>query len=76
MRRLLESLVPDGRPIYWKWVGGVFALYVVLLISAAGAFLGHETTRKLAHEPGMTVAVGGKSPSTPAVTPVRQFAHY
>jgi hypothetical protein len=31
MRRLLESLMPDGRQIYWKWVGGMFALYVVLM---------------------------------------------
>ena len=76
MRGLLESLVPDARPICWRWVGGVFALYVVLLIAAVGAFLDHESTRKLAHEPGTTVAVGGKSPSTPVITPVRHFAHY
>src|SRR6266446_1053714 len=35
MRRLLESLTPDARRIYWQWVGGMFALYVVLLLTAA-----------------------------------------
>ena len=24
MRRLLENLAPDSRPIYWKLVGGMF----------------------------------------------------
>jgi hypothetical protein len=59
MRRLLESLVPDARPIYWKWVGSVFALYVVLLLTAAGVFVGHESSRKLAQEPATTVAIDG-----------------
>ena len=51
MRRLLESLMPDGRQIYWKWVGGMFALYVVLMGTAASVFVNHESTRKLAQEP-------------------------
>ena len=55
MRRLLESLMPDGRQIYWKWVGGMFALYVVLMGTAASVFVNHESTRKLAQEPATTV---------------------
>ena len=57
MRRLIESLTPPARQLYWKWVGGMFALYVVLLLSAAGVFLSHESPRKLAQDPVTTVAV-------------------
>lgn len=77
MRRLLESLVPDTRPIYWQWVGGVFALYVALLLAAAGVFVGHESPRKLAQEPATTVAIDGQQNSiseTPAS--LRQAARY
>ena len=59
MRRLIESLTP-GDHIYWRWVGGMFALYVVLMISAAGVFVSHESTRKLAQEAAMTVAIDAK----------------
>jgi hypothetical protein len=75
MRRLLESLVPDARPIYWKWVGGVFALYVVLLLTAAGVFVGHESPRKLAQQPAATVAIDAKQDLIPAA-PLRQAARY
>ena len=70
MRRLLESLVPDARPIYWKWVGGVFTLYVVLLLTAASAFLNHDPVRKVAQEPAATMITDGKN------LPVRQVMHY
>ncbi|MEH2520653.1 hypothetical protein V1279_006226 [Bradyrhizobium sp. AZCC 1610] len=76
MRRLLESLTPDARRIYWKWVGGMFALYVVLLLTAAGIFVGHESSRKLAQEPAATVAIDGKQRSVPEVSSVRQAARY
>ena len=73
MRRLLESLTPDARQIYWQWVGGMFALYVVLLLTAAGVFVGHESSRKLAqrtghdcgnrplHHPGLDAAAAGRA---------------
>ena len=70
MRRLLESLVPDARPIYWKWVGGVFTLYVVLLLTAASAFINHEPARRVVQEPATAMAIDGK------VAPVRQVMHY
>jgi hypothetical protein len=60
MRRLIESLMPDTRQIYWTWVGGMFALYVVLMITAAGVFISHESTRKLVHENAATVASDAK----------------
>ena len=75
MRRLLESLVPDSRPFYWKWVGGVFALYVVLLATAAGVFVGHESPRKLGQQPAATVAVDG-NPQEVSGVPLRQAARY
>ncbi|QDW36432.1 hypothetical protein FFI89_004285 [Bradyrhizobium sp. KBS0727] len=59
MRRLIESLTP-GDHIYWRWVGGMFALYVVLMIAAAGVFVHHESSRKLAQEAAMTVAIDAK----------------
>ena len=77
MRRLLESLTPDARLIYWKWVGGMFALYVVLLLAAAGMFAGHESSRTLAQEPVPTVAVDGKQRSISEISvPLRQAARY
>ena len=75
MRRLLESLTPQARQIYWKWVGGMFALYVVLMLTAAGLFIGHESPRKLAQERVTTVAIDGKQRSIGEVlVPVRQAA--
>ena len=71
MRPLIESLAPDTRPIYWRLVGGMFALYVVLMITAAGVFVSHESSRKLAHEGDATVAVDGK---LPASTPTQHLA--
>lgn len=59
MRRLIESLTPQARQLYWKWVGGIFTLYVMLLLTAAGVFVNHESPRKLAQEPVTTVAVQG-----------------
>jgi hypothetical protein len=77
MRRLLESLLPDERQIYWKWVGGVFALYVVLMITAVRVFISHESTRNVAQQPATTVATDGEQrSSTEASTPVRQAARY
>ncbi|NOJ40130.1 hypothetical protein [Bradyrhizobium australiense] len=77
MRRLLESLTPQARQIYWKWVGGMFALYVVLMLTAAGLFVSHESPRKLAHEPATTVAIEGKQRSvTETPASVRQAARY
>ena len=77
MRRLLESLAPDARPIYWKWVGGMFALYVVLLLAAAGVFVGHESPRKLAQDPATTVAIDAKQDSIlDLAAPLRHAARY
>ena len=73
MRRLIESLSPDVHSFYWSWVGGVFAFYVVLMVTAAGVFISHESSRKLAHEPVTTVAAGGKARSVAsAATPMPQ----
>ena len=68
MRRLIEILTP-GDHIYWRWVGGMFALYVVLMITAAGVFVSHESSKKLAQEAAQTVAANAKLRSI-APTPV------
>ena len=59
MRRLIESLTP-GNHIYWRWVGGMFTLYVVLMITGAGVFVSHESSRKLAQEAAMTGTIDAK----------------
>ena len=76
MRRLIESLTPQARQLYWKWVGGMFTVYVVLLLTAASVFVSHESPRKLAQEPATTVAVQGKTTRSIAevAVPIRQAA--
>jgi hypothetical protein len=76
MRRLIESLTPQARQLYWKWVGGIFTLYVMLLLTAAGVFVNHESPRKLAQEPVTTVAEQGKTTRSIAeiAVPMRQAA--
>ena len=60
-----------------KWVGGVFALYIVLLLTAAGVFVGHESPRKLTQQQATTVAIDGKTRSiSEAAAPLRQAAGY
>jgi hypothetical protein len=77
MRRIIESLAPDSRRFYWRWVAGVFSLYVLLLVSAAGVFISHESSRKLAHEGAATVAIErGVAPSHQASMPARQIMRY
>jgi hypothetical protein len=46
----------------------MFALYVVLMVTAAGVFVSHESSRKLAQEPATTVATDVKTRS------IAQFA--
>jgi hypothetical protein len=77
VRCIIESLAPDSRRFYWRWVVGVFSLYVLLLVGAAGAFISHESSRKLAHEDAATVA-GDRSlaRSHEASMPARQTARY
>lgn len=78
MRRLIESLTPQARQLYWKWVGGMFTVYVVLLLTAASVFVSHESPRKLARDSAPTVAVQGKTTRSIAdvAVPVRQAARY
>ena len=74
MRRLIETLTPVEPGLYWRWVGGVLALYVVVTVGAAGVFINHESSRTLRHEPAATVAK--RSNSTQASIPMRPVARY
>lgn len=75
MRRLIESLVPEGDQICWKWIGGVFALYLVMLGVAVGAFVSHQSTR--AHESVSSAAIDKKlRPVNEAFQLLRQAAGY
>ena len=75
MRSLIQSLTPDERQISWRRVGGMLTLYVVLMVSAAGVFVSHESSRKLAQQPVTTVASDVKTRSIAQVSvPARQVA--
>jgi hypothetical protein len=77
MRRIIESLTPRDRQIYWRWVGGMFGLYVVVMITAAAIFISHESSRKLAHEGAATMASDRSlAPSHQASMPARTVARY
>ncbi|MGH6713395.1 MAG: hypothetical protein ACREEK_31135 [Bradyrhizobium sp.] len=77
MRRLIESLTPNGPHHYWRWVAGMFSVYVVLLVGAAGAFISHESTRNLRHEPAATVAAkGNRAPAQQASMPMSTQANF
>jgi hypothetical protein len=59
MRRLIENLAP-GDHISWRWVGGMFALYVVLMITVAGVLVSHEPSKKLARQAAQTAPADAK----------------
>ena len=77
MHRLIETLTPNGPHNYWRWVAGMFGLYVMLLVSAAGVFISHESSRNLRHEPAATVASkANRAPSHQASMPAPQQPRY
>jgi hypothetical protein len=64
MRRLIESLAPGERPVSWKWIGSIFAFYVLVMAVAAGLFASHQSRANLAHEAGTTVAADKAQPAS------------
>jgi hypothetical protein len=50
MRSLIESLTPDACRIDWKWIGAMFAFYVVVMVIAAGLLMTHRSTKGSAYE--------------------------
>jgi hypothetical protein len=55
----------------------MFGLYVMLLVSAAGVFISHESTRNLRHETAATVAIkGNRASSHQASMPMLRQAQY
>jgi hypothetical protein len=67
MRGLIENLSPENRQIYWKWIGGVFALYVVMMAGAAGMLMLHQPAKSLRHESAVGTADRGKQRSVTAM---------
>ena len=57
MRKLIENLTPGERPVSLKLIGGIFALYVLAMTTAAVMVSGHQSRTNLAQEAGTTVAV-------------------
>ena len=60
MRQLIESLSPEANRIHWKWIGGVFAFYVVVMAGAMGMLVVHQYQKNLTREPGIATAVAGQ----------------
>ncbi|MGY3618878.1 hypothetical protein [Bradyrhizobium sp. USDA 10063] len=50
MRSLIESLTPDASRIDWRWIGAMFAFYVVVMVIAAGLLMTHRSTKGSAYE--------------------------
>jgi hypothetical protein len=48
----------------------------VLLLGAAGVFVGHESPRKLAQQPAMSVAIDAEQATILEASPLRQAARY
>jgi hypothetical protein len=72
LRRIIESLASNDRHIYCT-----FGLYVVLMITAAGVFVSHESLRKLAHEGAATMATERSlAASRQASMPARHVSRY
>ena len=42
MRGPIENLSPENYQISWKWIGGVFAFYVVIMAAAMGMLVVHQ----------------------------------
>jgi hypothetical protein len=56
MRRFTGNLGPEDRQLYWKFVGGLFGFYGVLVIAVAGVLVGHHWSKNRGLEPAMAVA--------------------
>jgi hypothetical protein len=55
----------------------MFALYLVLMVSAAGVFVRHESSRNIAQQPVATVAIdGGEHTTSVDSMPLRQAVHH
>jgi hypothetical protein len=66
MRRIIQSLTPDAGNLYWKWVGAVFAFYVVALTAAGTMWMAHRSASDTSREPALAGAAGhGKQRSAP-----------
>jgi hypothetical protein len=72
MRRLIESLSPAEHRVYWKWVGTVFAVYVLAMVAAIGMLVSHQSSTRLMHE----TAAAGKRSMVEAPVHVRQAARF
>jgi hypothetical protein len=59
MRRLIESLNPAEQRIHWKWVGTVFAVYVLAMAAAIGMIVSHQSSGNARHD----TATAGKTRS-------------
>jgi hypothetical protein len=74
MRWLIESLI-DDHPMYWRWVGGIFAFYVAVMIFAAGLFMAHQSAKRPTQGSAVQESVGGKQRSIAAAAmPFSQVA--
>ena len=74
--RCITITRPHHHQIYWRWVGSIFALYVVLMATAAGLFVTHESTPRLAQQRATTVVIDVPDAAFPPTRSLRQVVRY
>jgi hypothetical protein len=74
VRQLIESLSPEAHRIYWKWIGGVFAFYVAVMVAAAGVLMSHQSARTPTQEVAASTMRGKPRSIAAPATPLSQVA--
>jgi hypothetical protein len=60
VRGLIENFSPEIHQISWKWIGGVFVFYFVIMAAAMGMLVVHQYQKNPTREPGIATAVAGE----------------
>jgi hypothetical protein len=63
MSRLTENLTPEDRQFYWKFVGGLYAFYGVLMVVMVGMFVANHVSKNLPLESAMAQTISQKLPA-------------
>lgn len=75
MRQLIESLSPQAQEISWKRIFGVFALYVAMMVTAAGMMIAHQSAKKPTPESAAATTVRAKQhPASAGEVPLGHMA--
>ena len=61
MRRLIEALTPNGPHNYWRWVAGMFGLYVMLLVGPETIYWAPRLAAKVWNNKTLYITENGTS---------------